>query len=523
MKKIFGRKYSSKKLMIAAIALLEAVILLYTITFAWIEGSKDSNVEDNECKVSAGSGIIFTGENITNGVLNLSNYFDKNGKLEDCSSVDGRNFFFPTTGNLNGTVGVFREGIDADKNTKYISADFYVTALSETGGDEVPIYIGNSSKVTTSDGNTDVLNALRISFNFNDGTTPVVICPGLSKADYTRSNLAILSVNASGAATTLPSTAYPMADYWYNGNKSLATVKDGESKRVTVSVWLEGTDESCTTASCALKNLNIDISLTTSANYSKKVTFVDYSPNRWVANTDGLNGINMYVIDKSTVTDGDYSTGAAYKMTKQSDGKTYVAYIPDNVTDVAFGRFNPDDDTLGYNYWATDTASKMNDSDIQTYYGIGQGSSVDGGINYGYWVNSSCTGVLDIYLTDNNDTFAVIDNNNPKYTPKLYFYDTQYGTNKDSSNHTYIKAWGGFDMRYEELNSLSQRVYRMIIPADTKTIVFNGNNNQTVNIDLTSSNYDKSGVTKVGFYINGSTTVYGETRYTCDTWDPSED
>lgn len=53
-------------------------------------GLKSGEVNDNTSTISAGSGLVFIGENINSGVITLDNSI----KLEDCSSADGRNFFF---------------------------------------------------------------------------------------------------------------------------------------------------------------------------------------------------------------------------------------------------------------------------------------------------------------------------------------------------------------------------------------------------------------------------------------------
>lgn len=490
MRRINRFLQENKKIAISVIALLEAILIFSAATFSWIEGSKNGSVKDENSTVSAGTGLLFTdlnGNTINNLILDKV-------ELEDCSSIDGRNFFFPTTEtevSANTQNMVFRAGTDNDKNAKYISKDFNIQAFTTAD-----IYIDDTSTVTCD--NAEILKALRISLNFNDGTNPVILCPG-SVIGYPREYNPVKSINDNGTATYNGTTkAYSFANYSYNSG-SITKISANETKRVTVSVWLEGSDDNCSSANVPKDSFSINLILTTASNYTKQITFVDYSPNKWVQNKpDGATkDIVMFAIDKTT--------DIRYQLTRQSDNRTYTTVVPDTVTDVKFARYDPNNPNLGYNYWAE--SESMSNSDINTYYAIGQGKEVDGGINYGYWVNSSCTGVLDVYFTDNNSNPMTYQTTNPN----IYQFGSQYGTFNDNTKENELKPWVGFNMCYYSTNDYGQKVYHMIIPADTKAIIFNGNDKKTA--DITLSGYSgNTGITKIGYYLNDNLTV--------ETWNP---
>lgn len=469
MNKLSAYLKVNKKMLLAIMALLEAILLVCAATFSWIEGSNRGTVSSDASVVTAGAGLSFTdldGNAISTVLL-------PSADLQDCSSKDGRNFFFPTTDDLSVTSSTltssmkFREGVDADKNEKYIIEEFYMSAY--TGS---KIYIDNSSSV--SGASSDILKALRISLNFNDGTEPVVLCPGIQWTGYTESYQPILSVSNAGVPTQSSAVqAFPFADYSYNAENPVAELAGDESKLVTVAVWLEGTDSNCSISSSVLSSsLNINLKLTTGKDYTKQVKFVDYSPSKWVKNksSDGVSDCYMFAIDMgSSKGSTDYSTGVAYMLKKQSDNITYVGNIPDSVSDVIFARYDPHNSSNSYNVWANTTSVAMGSSD--TYYGIGRGIEVDG-TNYGYWVSKGYEGVIDLYFTDAYVPVIKFANSKNWSTVKAYFFN---------SSGDVGPAFPGTAMTY-----MSGSDYKIDVPTGATGVIFSDgtSNNQTVNITL---------------------------------------
>ena len=494
----------NRRFLIAVIALLEIAAIFCAVTFSWIEVNKNGTLDDNMSTVSAGDGIIFThvdGAMISSLTLNTAN-------LVECSSVDGRNFFFPTSESVNDgttTKMVYRAGTDADLTAgKYISVDFNVLSYSLAG-----LYISDTSTVTCNDEN--ILHALRISLNFNDGTAPKVFCPHLKNAGMSfESEQPITSINeTTGAGNSTSQKVVSMMDYVPATNNPIASFNAGESKRVTLSVWLEGTDSESRKITSS-SDIAINLTLTSSAADTKTVTFVDYTPTNWVSNKPAAatQDVIIYAVDQKTNT--------KYQMTKQADGITYIGSVPKDTTDVYFARQDPLSATEDYNYWSKDDKDNMDSSDINTYYAIGIGTGETGQLdkaNYGYWVKSNAQNLFDVYLMD---TGNVLSHSNGDNLPCLYpFGMTNYGYKVENSNLNIIAPWPGMMMEKVGYvndaadNGSNSKVYRLLIPADNTTIIFNNGKSsgaeQSGNISLTDIAANNK-ITKVNYkvyYKNG--------------------
>lgn len=450
----FKSNYSKdfKSFIRSILALLMAVMLVLGSTFAWIEGSKKAEANGNECTVSAGAGLQFLGTGVENGVLTL----DNSTTLEDCSSVDGRNIFFPTTGSIQantpGTVAstsglIFRSAVESDKNVKYLTKDFIIKSLeskSTSGSSDLAtkIYIDSASSFTGSEGID--LKPFRISLNFNDGTSPKVICPGLTKDTESRSYSPVATIEDNGKPSIANMAALQHGFYYY-GKTPVYQLPHGESRRVTVTVWLEGTDANCTNTSVASKNIDFNLILSTEDSNMRTVTFVDYSPKQWVQQDNAT----MYVVDQKNP--------ASTWVMSCSDSNTYTAKIPNGVKNIYFQRTTASDKALGVqtdqNSWSVGDTDNLSSS--STYYAIGRGSGYDT-VNSGYWVDSSCTGVITIYYHDTNGT---IQSSAGDY-PRIYVYNsTLYGT---GDSHTLCdKSWPGFQM-----DKLGGKSFAITIPAE---------------------------------------------------------
>lgn len=487
----FKSNYSKdfKSFIRSILALLMAVMLVLGSTFAWIEGSKKAEANGNECTVSAGAGLQFLGTGVENGVLTL----DNSTTLEDCSSVDGRNIFFPTTGSIQantpGTVAstsglIFRSAVESDKNVKYLTKDFIIKSLeskSTSGSSDLAtkIYIDSASSFTGSEGID--LKPFRISLNFNDGTSPKVICPGLSKDTEESSYSPVGSISGNGDPETTNAVAKQQG-YYYYGKTPVYQLPHGESRRVTVTVWLEGSDEACSTA-VAAKNLDMNLILSTADSNMRTVTFVDYSPKQWVKEDNAT----MYVVDN----DNKASTW----VMSSSDNKTYTAKIPTGVKNIYFQRTIASDKALGQqndqNSWSVGDTDNLSSS--STYYAIGRGSRYDT-VNSGYWVDNSCTGVITIYYHDTNGT---IQSSAGDY-PHIYVYDsTLYGS---GNNHILCdKSWSGFKM-----DKLGDNSFAITIPAENgiKYIINDARdeNDDTKRKEGTLSGLDQNSISYIDVY-----------------------
>ena len=476
----------NRRFLIAVIALLEVAAIFCAVTFSWIEGVRTGRVDDSSSTVSAGDGLIFTD---LNGAM-ISTLNLNTAKLTECSSVDGRNFFFPTSEskvtavtNEEGKVTytdsmVYRAGTDADlKAGKYISVDFNVLSYAATG-----LYISESSSVSCT--NDKLLESVRVSLNFNDGEAPIVFCPALESGKKLETERPISLIDNNGVGTDSSLTVLSLKDYTPITAKKIKNFTYGQSKRVTLSIWLEGTYSKFNSTNITDEDsISVSLTLTSSSENTKKVKFVDYSPTTWVKKPS-VSGqdIIMYAVDPA-------NENNRYQLTR-TDDKTYIGDIPADLDDVYFMRDDPAIDGDTYNVWSKDdnTIDVMSNSDmdIPTYYAIGRGIGTDTSkpvdkYNYGYWVKSNAQKLFDVYLLDEGNK---LDNAaGDKKHPYLYIYNMSNYAFIDTSKDKIFAEWPGLQMErvgYVEDTSHSN-VFHLIVPADSESIIFNGGSsaNQT--------------------------------------------
>ena len=450
--------------------LLLAVMIIFGTTLAWIEGGKLASTLGQNCTVEAGAGLQFISfdKEVQNGKITLPT----SQVLEDCSSVDGRNIFIPTVGSIQsstpGNVEAitnlkFRSAVESDKITKYITQDFIIKSLEgSSSGSGTPIYIGRGSSFTCG-ASDDSKKAFRLSINFNDGSDPVVICPGLAPTDEFRLYSPVSSINEKGSPDPAPTEqeVYGMSKYYY-GNTEIFTLPPGESRRVTVTLWLEGTDADCTKDILEGKDITLNLVLSTQDENMRTVTFVDHTPSTWV----GMYGSNVFVVDQD-------NHSATYAMSKSADGTTYTARIPKGITNIYFQKTAASETVPGkqtlHNSWSFDENDNLDVS--STYYAIGRGTGDGAGgsyddKNYGYWVNPECTGVITVTFTDNNGAYRAAAG----AYPFIYVFGLNY-YGGGSDKNLLGKGWTGFHMdRIGETDN-----YKFVIPAvKGATINFNG-------------------------------------------------
>ena len=244
-------KADRRKLGFSAISLVIATIVLITATFSWYSiagGTADSGV----MTVNAGNGLVL------NGGLGGSNLkIEENVILSPASSVDGYNLYFPSDGSfpvdseMKTENMVFRRANAGDKNTNYIQVDF--TLASELATSTVCIGEDSYIKITDSSGNEVDNSAIRISAISGLAFNPVVLNPTASTRETKAvSDISIFTGKYSGYKTV---TSQPM-----NVNQELITLDKGETTKISLIIWLEGTDTACQNTISG-KNLDINLNL----------------------------------------------------------------------------------------------------------------------------------------------------------------------------------------------------------------------------------------------------------------------
>lgn len=375
------RKLNSKKtrIILSIMALVEVLILAAGITFSWMEGGDRGYVNGSEIVISTGSNLTMRQDGKTTNSIVIPTCV-----LDEVSSADGRNYYIPLKDNTTNVTNnmYFREGTAADENSKYLSLDFQLTA----GDSATDVYLGAGTIIQCD--NKNVMDALRMSFSTNDGSTPVVFKP-TQMPGVTMNYAPITSITEAGVPTTSTTSTSAYADYSYNGDGSTPIFKlaKGETLNITLSLWLEGTV--FTSDDVANQNLSIYIDFTTTVDDLVKYTFVDnthgYSTGKletWVSNTDSLNGNTyetmMYIYD---------NISSRYYVMKKTSDTTWSAYVPKTITNFYFRRYSIDIDQW-WNEWEPSMSTIPTFNNERTYVaicgnGAGSGTELDG--CYGYW------------------------------------------------------------------------------------------------------------------------------------------
>lgn len=467
MKKQKGKR---TRITLSILALVEVIALIAGITFSWVEGGKKSYVNGNDIQVSTGSGITMFKDGKNTNSISLSAC-----ELAETSSSDGRNFFFPMadTKKSNTSEMTFREGTASDRNEKYISMDFQLVA----GSAGAQVYLGAGTIIQC--GNQKLLSAIRMSFSKNDGEAPVVFKPN-QMPGVSMSYSPITSIDNGGKATQTSKSTKAYGDYYYDGTNKppLFSLSAGETKNITLSIWLEGTE--FTGNDVAEKDLSIYIDFTTQEDDLVKYNFVDnthgYStaePEYWITNAPpgGNYDTMMYIYNKDT--------NRYYTMKKSSNynnDHTWLAYVPSTINSFSFRRYSIDIDTY-WNEWVPTMTDIPKYNNQYTYVAI-CGTKVQDAD----WKNNvtPCGG----YWKDSDGTFRVYFENSVKWNN---LYCCIWSGNSVVQG---TPAYPGARMEYSHESDSKNAVYYIDLKEkDNITKISFNNGNSTEKYEITDSKY----------------------------------
>ena len=366
---------SFKDISYSYISLFLVVMVLVGTTVSWFTIKDNANINSNIMNFNSGTGLrVNDGEDITNHIK-VDDF-----KIDEASSVDGRNLFFPNNnvdGNNNLTYSLqYRDATVGDKNKRFLYKDFTISADSK----ETNVYVKSYTiKVgdETFNGSTQILFEdkdkplkptgivthdtcpIRIAFITDSQDKPKVFDPTALVDRYAKTYPAISStaLDTGSVINTENSTSISFSDYYYAVGKPIFTLEGTTPKKVTMVAWLEGTGDNCD--KYAGKDLSIDIELESNFKDMEWITFVDdtvgdddASVKHWI-NKDNDCIVTMTYKDITT-------TGSPYRTVIMKDNgndakgnPTWVAPIPEKVvTDITFNRYSLNDEMI-YNAWYT--------------------------------------------------------------------------------------------------------------------------------------------------------------------------
>lgn len=350
-------------------------MVLVGTTVSWFTIKDNANINSNIMNFNSGTGLrVNDGEDITNHIK-VDNF-----KIDEASSVDGRNLFFPNNnvdGDSNLTYSLqYRDATVGDKNQRFLYKDFTVSADSKETNVYVKSYtikVGNetfngSTQILFEDKNNPLKPTgivthdacpIRIAFITDSQDKPTVFDPTALVDRYAKTYPAISStaLDTGLVINTENSTSISFSDYYYAVGKPIFTLEGTTPKKVTMVAWLEGTGDNCD--KYAGKDLSIDIELESNFKDMEWITFVDDtvgdndpSVTHWI-NKDKDCIVTMTYKDITT-TGSPYRTVIMQENDKDAKGNpTWVAPIPEKVvTDITFNRYSLNDEMI-YNAWYT--------------------------------------------------------------------------------------------------------------------------------------------------------------------------
>ena len=403
-------KMNLKQVLVSITALTLVLIMTVSFTYSWVEGGNKGYVDGGSIQINSSSTLtmIQAGKNTSSITVPTCN-------LSEVSSADGKNYYFPMGDNISSQTAsmTFREGTPADVNTKYVSLDFDLVA-DDSAAD---VYLGSGTIIqctfdTTGmtkeqieakkKENKKVVDALRMAFFTNDGEVLRIFKPTQmpgSNDDYSP----ITTITEVGVPTQTSTATEAYGDYYFKGNGNstpLFSLKKGETKKITLAIWLEGTEFTGNTI--ADEDLSIYIDFTTTVEDLIKYNFIDNThgygdalAEYWVSKTDTLNGSEhetmMYIYDNTS--NRYYAMDKAVKETSSSGAK-WIAYVPKTITDFTFRRYSIDIDQW-WNEWNPSMSDIKTDPDgTHTFIAIcGNGAAAGTELTgcFGYWQDEKDT------------------------------------------------------------------------------------------------------------------------------------
>lgn len=481
-----------KKILMSVTALALIITLAVGITFSWAEGGNKGKIDGNDIVISTGSSLTMRQDGSPASTIYIPDCV-----LDEVSSADGRNYFVPLDFNSRDKSNttaiselIFREGIPEDEGKKYVSLDFQL----EAGDNIADVFLGSGTIIQCK--NDALLNALRLSFNFNDGTAPMVFKP--NQMPYINEQVIfspITAITDKGIASTTDVETEAFGDYYYHGDDSepLFSLEKGETKNITLSIWLEGTEFSG--ASFDNNELKINIDFITTLDDLVEYNFldnthgyIDSSAEYWITEKNGIYDTMMYVYDVDT--ERYYGMKMVEDKVEGTRGSKWTAYVPKTISKFYFRRYSIDIDQY-WNQWEPNMGSGIlsDPNGKHTYVAIcGNGTGLGTELNgaYGYWMDS-------------------------KDTIRVYFQlETKDWTNTKcyawgSDEYTPLGSWPGKSMTFSHNagNSsgstdpaVTKPVYYVDIEGGSKLtgIQFN-NSNDSQKYDLNGAKYCYNGLT----------------------------
>lgn len=379
-----NRLLGRKKLAISYVSLFLVFTLVLVTTVAWFTVKDTASINSQAFSLESSAAL-----RVNDGQEDLSNHLVVKGfKLEEASSVDGRNMFFPSEGNFKDSTSAmkFREGTAGDRNKTYVYKDFKLNADSDmtnvyVKGYNITIVSADGKTVLGKfDGSTEIIRddkgvpvdqkvydpcPLRLAFITDSSKTPTVIDPSALIDEHAKNYNAVSSTNTDGSPATKLSSCKTFSDFYFYSGESLFTLLGQKPLDVTLVAWFEGAYEDRSVYDkYAGASVTIDVELESNYNDMEAITFIDKTrgddgnEKPWIKTNDCI--VTMQYKD----TDATQKTVVMKDLGSVDGYDTWTAALPkDVITDISFFRFSTTNNII-YNSWHTkkDVNNELSDT-----------------------------------------------------------------------------------------------------------------------------------------------------------------
>ena len=367
-----NRLLGRKKLAISYVSLFLVFTLVLVTTVAWFTVKDRASINSQAFSLESSAAL-----RVNDGQEDLSNHLVVKGfKLEEASSVDGRNMFFPSEGNFKDSTSAmkFREGTAGDRNKTYVYKDFKLNADSDmtnvyVKGYNITITSADGTVLGKFDGSTEIIRndkgvpvdqkvydpcPLRLAFITDSSKTPTVIDPSALIDEHAKNYNAVSSTNMNGSPATKLSSCKTFSDFYFYSGESLFTLLGQKPLDVTLVAWFEGAyEDQAVYDKYAGASVTIDVELESNYNDMEAITFIDKTRGDKDENTPWIKTDDCIVTMQYKDTDTTQKT-VVMKYLGSVDGyNTWTAALPKDVTtDISFFRFSTTNNII-YNSWHT--------------------------------------------------------------------------------------------------------------------------------------------------------------------------
>lgn len=437
-----NRLLGKKKLAISYVSLFLVFTLVLVTTVAWFTVKDTASINSQAFSLESSAAL-----RVNDGQEDLSNHLVvKDFKLEEASSVDGRNMFFPSEGNFKDSTSAmkFREGTVGDRNKTYVYKDFKLNADSDMTnvyikGYNITITSADGTVLGKFDGSTEIIRndkgvpvdqkvydpcPLRLAFITDSSKTPTVIDPSALIDEHAKNYNAVSSTNMDGSPATKLSSCKTFSDFYFYSGESLFTLLGQKPLDVTLVAWFEGAyEDQRVYDKYAGASVTIDVELESNYNDMEAITFIDKTIGDKGENTPWIKTGDCIVTMQYKDTDATQKTVVMKDLGEVNGYNTWTAALPkDVITDISFFRFSTTNNVI-YNSWHTkknvngelsDTAQGWIANDNKNLYALQESRIVNG--------NRSL-----VYTAKRGNGFGKTDNTAQRLSPCIGYWDYSPG------------------------------------------------------------------------------------------------